>query len=819
MISATLITIVLVHLHCVTCDHSLKKYIRYHEGLSYNRVTLHNSHQRAKRALSSEEKIVRLEFHSHGRQFNLRMTKDVSTFSPDAVEEVDGVEMPLDASHIYSGDIFGEEGSLVHGGVIDGRFIGFIKTHHGTFHVERAEMYFKDKKVPFHSIIYHEDNVNLPHKYEAHGGCANSLDFERMKRYQDSQVHKPLHGLKRVFKHANPRGPVHVRKKRDADKVVCELLIQTDHLFFKKFGSREAVKVEISNYLRAVNEIYRPIDFNGIQNIGFVAKRTKINTTERGKDRSNPFRFANIGIEKFLDLNADQNHDEYCLAYVFTDRDFDDGVLGLAYVGSPSAGICAKSALQANRRKQSLNTGVITIQNYNTYIPDKVKFVTFAHEIGHNFGSKHDVTPACTPGQSKVPSEKANGNFIMFPKATSGDKPNNDKFSPCSIDMMSKVLKSKKDLCFVESGLPICGNKIVEEGEVCDCGDEEECDDPCCYNSDEDRGKRCQLQPGKLCSPSQGPCCTEECTFKEDNVLCREESECAKDGFCNGKSAMCPPSEGKKDLTVCNSDTQVCINGICSGSICQRHGLEACHIPNTGGYVDIEVLCYVQCEEKSNPDSCAYSGSDQLAKHFKNRNISLQPGAPCDDFTGYCDVFAKCRAVDADGPLLILTNALFNPKLYESLLEWVMDFWWATLLIAGGFVSLMALLIKFFSVHTPSSNPSLPPPKHLPDLKRHPGHKHKDPEECEEGSEEIEQQSTERQKQSASKEAPPAKKKQQAAEKPQKSSRRKQEPSQKQQKSSRRQQESSQKQKPSTREEPQSPRGKKKQKEKKSRRR
>ena len=62
----------------------------------------------------------------------------------------------------------------------------------------------------------------------------------------------------------------------------------------------------------------------------------QINDTNSAKDPSNPFRFANIGVEKFLELNSEQNHDDYCLAYVFSDRDFDDGVLGLAWVGAPS---------------------------------------------------------------------------------------------------------------------------------------------------------------------------------------------------------------------------------------------------------------------------------------------------------------------------------------------------------------------------------------------------------------------------------------------------------------------------------------------------
>lgn len=74
----------------------------------------------------------------------------------------------------------------------------------------------------------------------------------------------------------------------------------------------------------------------------FLCRPLQINTTSVERDRSNPFRFPNIGVEKFLELNSEQNHDDYCLAYVFTDRDFDDGVLGLAWVGAPAgtAGEC-----------------------------------------------------------------------------------------------------------------------------------------------------------------------------------------------------------------------------------------------------------------------------------------------------------------------------------------------------------------------------------------------------------------------------------------------------------------------------------------------
>lgn len=42
----------------------------------------------------------------------------------------------------------------------------------------------------------------------------------------------------------------------------------------------------------------------------------------------------------------------------------------------------------------------------------------------------------CTPGGE-------DGNYIMFARATSGDKRNNNKFSPCSLKSINGVLSTK----------------------------------------------------------------------------------------------------------------------------------------------------------------------------------------------------------------------------------------------------------------------------------------------------------------------------------------------------------------------------------------
>lgn len=66
---------------------------------------------------------------------------------------------------------------------------------------------------------------------------------------------------------------------------------------------------------------------------------------------------------------------------------------------------------------------------------------------------QHDSGLQCTPGESSNQAQKEMGNYIMYARATSGDKINNNKFSMCSIGNMSAVLAVKKNDCFVGKSL------------------------------------------------------------------------------------------------------------------------------------------------------------------------------------------------------------------------------------------------------------------------------------------------------------------------------------------------------------------------------
>ena len=95
----------------------------------------------------------------------------------------------------------------------------------------------------------------------------------------------------------------------------------------------------------------------------------------------------------------------------------------------------------------------------------------------------------------------------MFDKATSGILENNDRFSSCSKDSIKKNIdrkRSQRPGCFTSEDQSICGNKIVEKDEQCDCGDKTTCKEieNCCIPAGE--ANQCTLPVQHQCSPSQG---------------------------------------------------------------------------------------------------------------------------------------------------------------------------------------------------------------------------------------------------------------------------------------------------------------------------
>ncbi|XP_048748711.2 disintegrin and metalloproteinase domain-containing protein 10-like [Ostrea edulis] len=771
----------------------LNEYIRHYEELRYDTKDLHAAHVRAKR---SSSRSLDLRFSSHGRDFHLDLYPSDSVFAHDHKSRHPDGESHVDTSFIYDGRVRGVPGSQVHGAVLRGIFQGtIVLSEDEIYFIEPSDRYFRETRRPqnFHSIIYREDNMILdPYRYKRaganHGG---SCGLDRNEQWMLERSQTDRNGFGDFYSHASS-GNKYSRKlnsesqrqKRASSgcytkpERTCNLYLRADPVLFNETrtrlnGNTAAANDEIlamfSNHVFAINQIYSNTKFQTFwgttpgtpcfEGFNFRIQRTTIMTDESLqcnnvlRTTSLSFCNPNIDVSNFLNLNSMQDHDEFCLAFVFTYRDFSGGTLGLAWVGSPSAaagGVCEryKAVREQGRTVQkSLNTGIVTLINYARRVPPRVSQLTFAHEVGHNFGSPHDTGSICAPGGDQ-------GNFIMYASATKGNRPNNEHFSKCSRDNITRVLDAVvnsrygKTNCFKASGAAFCGNGIVEEGEECDCGYEDDCSDTCCnarsniLNAADDTLK-CTLKSksggGKVaCSPSQGPCCSESCEFRSStNVTCRVSTECSSEVYCSGTSAVCPNATNEPDMKYCSDFSQVCVDGVCQGSLCKKIGhstlsntgntgntsWDECYIDSGSGPFSVDQkqrMCYLACKQEGN-DTCFVSADSNVPQEFldlltdvKNKSglaqqqhISVASGTPCNNYRGYCDVFHRCRGVDNDGPLERLKNLIFGEETLSTIRDWIIEHWWAVMLMAIAVIILMGGFIKLCSVNTPSENPKL----------------------------------------------------------------------------------------------------------------
>ena len=82
----------------------------------------------------------------------------------------------------------------------------------------------------------------------------------------------------------------------------------------------------------------------------------------------------------------------------------------------------------------------------------------------------------------------------------------------------------------------VCGNSVVEGWEECDCGsDPKLCQALCCVpNTGQPDGRTpCTRTSSAACSPSEGVCCTSNCSFAEVDVECKAATDCSAASTCS----------------------------------------------------------------------------------------------------------------------------------------------------------------------------------------------------------------------------------------------------------------------------------------------
>uniref|UniRef100_A0A3Q4HHU1 ADAM metallopeptidase domain 19b n=1 Tax=Neolamprologus brichardi TaxID=32507 RepID=A0A3Q4HHU1_NEOBR len=179
---------------------------------------------------------------------------------------------------------------------------------------------------------------------------------------------------------------------------------------------------------------------------------------------------------------------------------------------------------------------------------------TMAHEMGHNFGMSHDI-PGCCQAKAE------DGGCIM---AAATGHPFPRVFNDCNMKELKSYLSSGGGKCLFNLpntrtmyGGHRCGNGYLEDGEECDCGEEEECTSPCC------NANNCTLKAGAECA--HGVCC-QNCKVHllAPGVLCRAPSgSCDLPEFCDGKTESCPADFYLVDGTSCAGGKAYCYTGMC----------------------------------------------------------------------------------------------------------------------------------------------------------------------------------------------------------------------------------------------------------------
>ncbi|XP_037382354.1 disintegrin and metalloproteinase domain-containing protein 25-like [Talpa occidentalis] len=303
---------------------------------------------------------------------------------------------------------------------------------------------------------------------------------------------------------------------------VVELAVVVDHnRYLHKKSNVSKVYTEVSLVINYLHGFYIPLEVD----IVLIGIEIWTESNPLPIDLIDPLLKAFCKWKK-TGFEARLPHD---VAHVFVKKQY--GItLGLAYVAS----VCSTK----------YNCAILSAVYDDLY---EFSYI-MAHELGHNLGMMHDE-PLCACGQEHC---------IMYPQ-----KVKSTKFSNCSYaDFWNYVGKTtclrvppEHDRRFRHS---LCGNKVVEEGEECDCGSVTSCeDDPCCESN-------CTLSNGSACA--FGLCC-KFCKLKPSGTLCRErENECDLPEWCNGTSYLCPEDVYVQDGVPC-SESGHCYEKRCNDRV------------------------------------------------------------------------------------------------------------------------------------------------------------------------------------------------------------------------------------------------------------
>eukprot|EP00039_Didymoeca_costata_P030934 m.32244 g.32244 ORF g.32244 m.32244 type:complete len:964 (+) comp8391_c0_seq2:184-3075(+) len=750
-VSLFLVLFFLAHLTSIQC------FLQSHRGRLSERIGDHDlvsldlSHIKSQRRLvrrSGGAEMLKINFQAFDQEFNLKLAHSdkqfADNFRVEFVRESGRVDnIFVDKSIWFRGRLHGPgtADSDVRAHVVENGVFATINLNGEIFRLEpmnnktHTHIRRRDMEI-YNHVIYSHSHTETDPRQKAVCGIH---DHDNHDSATSKYAKPPKDQVEDFMRDANDG-----RQRRVIDwdtQHTCVMSLVSDRYYFESEGESSAVTTanKMIAVLEDANAIYSTTTFTGLQD-GYrvqlaVGKITIFETSGSSGSIVNPFKTSSTtDASRFLDEFSGESgspplgHDEFCLAHAFTRQDFDEGTLGLAWLGT----IC----------QNDKNTGISTIVNFGSTVPYTQFMLVFAHEVGHNFGMSHDNSCAayCAENPSECSgstlSDVSGGKYIMWPTSVDGESANNKLFSECSRFSAGATLANGGAACFRDTGGAICGNGIVQGDEECDCGSPiadvngtftaDEYNfcvsqsrnpnnyDKCCLPN-------CKLNVSAKCSPEKGACCDDNCqlTGVETSDLifgtltpidesaaeaaghkCASSTDCTLTGYCVKDDSFqgdCPPealknSENKSlfdqpDGTLCNKERNTCSSGECVGSLCAAYQKPNSSAPKLCELADSP--CDIACIFEDGGSCISTRDTDELAAlgltgdDYPNGTFKA-PGKSCNDFAGYCDEQGSCRAPSNDSPLDILKN-------YD--IDWVWENWYVVFIIET-IIILLAFLLR-----------------------------------------------------------------------------------------------------------------------------
>jgi hypothetical protein len=252
-----------------------------------------------------------------------------------------------------------------------------------------------------------------------------------------SQVHYQL-------KHPEGRKAVLMPAVKKSEDRFCDVFVGIDESFWLKYKRNTSTVVKlVQDHIDVLNDIFVPQVFEVLGQPDRFFRLAKVQLVHN---------VSGVTSHDYLTaFSTSQDFSSYCLAYLFTNKDF-ARIQGTAFTG----GVCRKEH----------NTGLVSFRSYGKDCDFWTTTKVFAHEVGHSYGAQHDLYD--------LDGCRFDDGYLMSPFLGDYDS----EFSICSVLQMHTLFQSfgfgwHQD-CFVDASrtkpldISICGNDVIESDEECD---------------------------------------------------------------------------------------------------------------------------------------------------------------------------------------------------------------------------------------------------------------------------------------------------------------------------------------------------------------